>query len=186
MSLLAMRSLLLIPLVLVSFSGTTGAQELKVAEYRARVLTKSGNRLRGILDEVTNEYLYVDHLNARSRHGNGKIPLATIRKVVIRYNQRKNTLEGAIVGGGLAGFLTIQSSKRNGFRSPVIYGLNLAIAVGGGAAIGALVGKNIGPISRRTIRPFGQTPDQSAESLRRQLEPFTYSYQNDVLNRVPK
>lgn len=181
-----MRRSLLTTLIMMSFSVATIAQELEVVEYRARVLTKGGNRLRGILEEVTGEYLYVDYLNSKSHHRSGKIPLTSIRKVVIRYNRRRSTLEGAIVGGGLAAFATIRSSKKNGFRSPVVYGLNLAIAVGAGAGIGALIGRNIGPAARKTIRPFGQTPDEAAESLRRQLKPFTYTYQNDVLNRVPQ
>ena len=178
-------SVLTITLVLTGLSVTL-AQKLAVEEYRVRVVTKGGNHVRGILDEVTNEYLYVAYMNSRPHHRSAKIPLALIRKVVIRYNRRKNTLEGAVVGGALVGFLTIRSSKKNGFRSPIVYGLNLAIAVGAGAGLGALIGSHIGPSSRRTIRPFGQTPDESTESLRRQLQPFTYGYQNDVLNRVPQ
>lgn len=172
--------------LLLSCSKLAVAQKRPVETYKARVVTIGGNRFRGVLDDVTDQYLYLDYEGAGRRGLTDRIPLTQIRKVAIRYNRRRNTLEGTIVGGGLAAFLTIRSSKKNGFRSPVLYSLNLAIAVGGGAGIGALIGRNIGPTSRKTIRSFGQTPDEAAESLRRQLEPFTYTYQNDVLNRVPQ
>lgn len=162
------------------------AQKRPVETYKARVVTIGGNRLRGILDDVTDQYLFLDYEGAGRRGLPDRIPLTQIRKVVIRHNQRRNTIEGAIVGGGLAAFATIRSSKKNGFRSSVVYGLNLAMAVGAGAGIGALIGRNIGPIARKTIRPFGQTPDETDESLRRQLKPFTYSHQSDILNRVPQ
>lgn len=172
-------------ILMLLWSAAT-AQESAAEEYRVRVTTKSGNHIRGILNEVTDEYLYVGYLDSRPHHRSEKIPLRVIHKAVIRYKRSKHTLEGAVVGVGLAAFLTIQSSNRNGFRSPVVYGLNLVIAAGAGAAIGAIIGRNIGSISRRTIRPIGQTPDEAAESLRRQLKPFTYEYQNDILNRVPQ
>ena len=172
--------------LILSCSTIVAAQKFSVETYKVRVVTQGGNRFRGVLDDVTDQYLYVEHAHSMPHNRSAKIPLTLIRKVTIRYNRRKHTLEGALVGGGVAGFFTIRSSKKNGFRSPVVYGLNLAVAVGGGAGIGALIGRKIGPISRKTIRPFGRTPDEAAESLRRQLTPFTYEYQNDVLNRVPQ
>ena len=181
-----LRYPVLIVTLILSCSATVAAQKFSVETYRVRVVTQGGNRFRGVLNDVTDQHLYVEHAHPIPQNRNAKIPLALIRKVTIRYNRRKSTLEGAIIGGGLAGFATIRSSKKNGFRSPVVYGLNLAIVVGAGAGIGALIGRNIGPISRKTIRPFGPTPDEMAESLRRQLAPFTFEYQNDVLNRVPQ
>ena len=181
-----LRYLVLAVTLVLSCCASIAAQKFSVETYKARVVTQGGNRFRGVLDDVADGYLYIDYTNSRPHHRSEKILLVLIRKVTIRYNRRKSTLEGAIVGGGLAGFFTIRSSKKNGFRSPIVYGLNLVIAVGGGAAIGALIGRNIGPLTRKTIQPFGQTPDEMAESLRRQLKPFTFEYQNDVLNRVPQ
>lgn len=172
--------------IMLLLSCSALAQKRQVETYKARVVTIGGSRFRGVLDDVTDRYLFLDYEGAGRRGLTDQIPLNQIRKVIIRHDQRKNTIEGAIVGGGLAAFATIRSSKKNGFSSPVVYGLNLAIAVGAGAGIGALIGRNIGPITRKTIRPFGQTPDEAAESLRRQLEPFTYSHQSDILNRVPQ
>ena len=181
-----LRFPVLMAMLILSCLSVTLAQKLAVEEYRVRVVTQGGNRFRGMLDDITDQYLYVEYANSIPHNRSAKIPLTLIRKVTIRYNRRKHTFEGALIGGGLAGFFTIRSSNKNGFRSPVVYGLNLAVAVGGGAGIGALIGRKIGPISRKTIRPFGRTPDEMAESLRRQLTPFTYEYQNDVLNRVPQ
>ena len=107
--------------------------------------------------------------------------------MIIRQNRRRNTLEGAVVGAGLTSFLIVQSSKRSGFRSPVLYGLNLLMGAAAGAAAGALVGHSIGSVSARIIRPLGRGSTETInESLRRQLTPFTYTYRNDVLNRVPQ
>ncbi|GAB3642291.1 hypothetical protein [Spirosoma arcticum] len=181
-----LRCPVLIVTLILSCSATVAAQKFSVETYKVRIVTQAGNRFSGVLDDVTDQYLYVEHANPIPQNRTARFPLAGIRKVTVRYNRRKSTLEGAIIGGGLAGFATIRSSKKNGFRSPIVYGLNLAIVVGAGAGIGALIGRKIGPISRRMIRPFGQTPNERAESLRRQLQPFTYEYQNDVLNRVPQ
>ena len=108
------RSLLTVSVGLL-FSANTVAQDLATGEFRARVTTKGGNHIRGILEEVTDEHLYVDHMNSGSHHGIEKIPLTVISKVALRSNRRRHTLEGAVVGGGLASFVTIQSSKKMGF-----------------------------------------------------------------------
>ena len=179
-----MRCGLLIALVVLSFWAAASAQKRVAEEFRGRVITKGGNQLRGILREVTDEYLYMDYINSRPYHRSEKIPLSVIRKVLVRPN-RHNTLEGGILGGSLAAYLTIRSSTKNGFRSPVVYALNLALAVGGGAAIGAIIGRNIRPLLPRTIRPYGQTPEEAVKSLRLQLEPLSYANQTDILNRVP-
>jgi hypothetical protein len=177
------RCWLLTALVVVSFLSSASAQKLVAEEFRVRVVTKSGKPVRGILREVTDEYLYLYH--PRPSHRSEEIPLNAIRKVLVRSN-RRNTIEGGILGGSLAAFLTIRSSKRNGFRSPVVYALNLAIAVGSGAGIGAIIGRNIRPLTPRTIRSYGQTPEEAAKSLRLQLEPLTYANQTEILNRVPR
>lgn len=160
------------------------AQSIEV--YKAKIVTTDGRRIRGTLDDVTDQYLYVNRANASYYRRREEISLAKIRKVIIRQNRRRNTLEGAVVGAGLTSFLLIQSSKKSGFRSPVLYGLNLIMGATAGAAAGALIGHSIGSVSARVIRPLGRGSAETVnESLRRQLQPFTYSYQNDLLNRLP-
>ncbi|MDB5243164.1 MAG: hypothetical protein JWP57_3789 [Spirosoma sp.] len=180
-----MHCWLLSGLVVLSFLATASAQKFTAEEFRVRVVTKCGKQTRGILHEVTDEYLYLDYINPKRNGYSERIPLSIIRKVLVRSN-RKNTLEGGILGGGLAAFLTIRSSKKNGFHSPVVYALNLTIAVGGGAAIGAIIGRNIRPLTPRRIRPYGQTPEEAARSLRLQLEPLAYANQTNILNRIPR
>lgn len=158
------------------------AQEQSVESYDVRVSTQTGKRFHGILYAVQEHDLYLDDKHTNRQY---RIPLTLIRKVVIRYKRRRSTLEGGVVGGSLLAFLAIRSSRQNPFRSPALFGVNLLFATAAGAATGALIGRNIGPQARKTIRPFGQTPEQIAESLRGQLDPFTYTRQNDVLNRVP-
>lgn len=159
------------------------AQDQSVESYDVRVSTQNGKRFRGVLYAVQEQDLYLDSKQSNRQY---RIPLALVRKVVIRYKRRRSTIEGALVGGGLLAFLTIRSSRKNPFRSPALYGVNLLLSTASGAAAGAIIGRNIGPQARKTIRPFGQTPDQLIESLRGQLDPFTYIHQSDILNRVPQ
>jgi hypothetical protein len=158
------------------------AQDQSVEFYDVRVSTQNGKHLRGVLYDVTERDILLNNQQSGMKY---IIPLTLVRKVVVRFKRRKSTLEGAIVGGGLLAFFTIRSSKENPFRSSVLYGVNLLAATAAGAAAGGLLGSAIGPQNRRTIRPFGQTRERIIESLRGQLEPFTFSHQSDVLNRVP-
>ena len=180
-----LRHSLLTVLLLFACSAVTIAQTSAVEEYRVRVVTNEGNTTHGILDDVTDQYLYVNYVNARAYHRSEKIPLTAIRKVVVRSNKRK-TIEGAVVGAGIVSFLSVESAKKNGFRSPVIFGLNVVLAAAVGAAAGALVGRAIRPVGHKTIRPYGRTPDEIANSLRLQLEPFSLANQNNILNRMPQ
>lgn len=158
------------------------AQNQSVEFYNVRISTQDGRHFRGVLYDITERDLLLNNRESGNRYA---IPLVLVRKVVVRFKRRKSTLEGAIVGGGLLAFFTIRSSKQTPFRSSVLFGVNLLASTAAGAAAGALIGSAIGPQNRRTIRPFGQTPEQITESLRGQLDPFTYTHQSDVLNRVP-
>ncbi|GAB4010676.1 hypothetical protein GCM10028808_22260 [Spirosoma migulaei] len=115
----------------------------------------------------------------------GRIPFANIQKVVIRRKSKKNALiSGAIVGGLLTGYVANQSLQKNPVRGPVIYGLTLTLSAAGGAAAGLLVGSALGNLNRRVIRPLDQrNPDLS---LFRQLQPFSWRYQQDIINRLPQ
>jgi hypothetical protein len=175
------RSVFVMLLLLVGCTSTNG-QRQPTETYVAKVSMLNGKRFLGTLYAVQEHDLYLDDIHSNRQY---RIPLTLIRKVVIRYKRRRSTLEGGVVGGGLLAFLTIRSSRQNPFRSPALSSVNLLFATAAGAAAGALIGRNIGPQTRKTIRPFGQTPEQLAESLRGQLDPFTYSRQSDELNRVP-
>lgn len=157
------------------------AQKPKATLYRVTVVLKTGHRLRGLLSDVTDSYLRV---GATDNNRGGLIELATIRKVVVRRNSRKNAfISGAIVGGLLTGYVANQSLQKNQVSTPVIYGLTLTLSAAGGAAGGLLVGSLIGNISSRVIRPLDRTnPEQI---LFHQLEPFTTQYQEDIINSLP-
>jgi hypothetical protein len=180
-----MKWLFIFTALLFRYTPLSG-QPRSIENVRAHIITNGGNHLRGTLNDVSNEYLYVEPTGPRLSYRLERIPLSAIRKVVVRFKRRTSTVEGAVVGGGLLAFITIRSSQRNPFRSPVLFGINLAASTAVGAAGGALLGSAIGPRTRKTIRPFGQTTEQSVEQLRRQLEPFTYTYQSDILNRIPR
>ena len=180
-----LRHSLLAALLFFPCAAATVAQQPAVEEFRVRVITNDGHHVHGILDDVTDQHLYVDCVNARSYHRSEKIPLTAIRRAIIRSNRRK-TLEGPLVGAAITSFLSIDSGRKNGFRSPVIFGLNVVLAAAVGAAAGALVGRAIRLTGHKTIRPFGRTPEEIANSLRLQLEPFSLANQNTILNRMPQ
>lgn len=182
---------LLILFLLIVSIGHSMAQS--VVLYKVKIVTVHGNRFRGILDDVSETHVSIGHNDQAApwfRHSGGTVALADVRKVIVRkQSRRRPTMHGAIAGGLLTGLTAVLSSHQHGFRSPVLYGLNLVMATAGGAVPGALIGRSIGSLSQKTIRPrrrsrYSEFADDSTESLRRQLAPFTYSYQSDVLNRV--
>lgn len=162
------------------------AQTLSVELYKVKVVTKAGKRIRGTLDDVSDAVMHIGNNNlAVARSSGSTVSLSDVRKVVIRrQSRRRATITGAIVGGIVTGGVVVQTSRKNPFSSSVLYGINLLLAAGGGAAAGALVGHGVGNTTQRVIRPLGRNPEVAVENLRRQLEPFTYSYQNTILNRV--
>ncbi len=170
--------------IFLSGSMAAFAQKSAIEVYRVRIVTREGRNVHGVLDTVTDHDLSVNDLNSRQRHRQTRIALTNISKVVIR-SDRRHTLEGALVGGAVFAFLSLESGRKTPFRSPILFGINVALTTAVGAGAGALIGKNVRPVGHRTVRPLGQTPDEAVENMRRQLEPFSYSRQNDILNQVP-
>ncbi|WP_338874625.1 hypothetical protein WBJ53_03305 [Spirosoma sp. SC4-14] len=157
------------------------AQKPVIEQYRVRVITKTGQRLRGILDDVTESHLTVMY----SYVGTERVPLENVRKVVLRRANKKTVqITGAIVGGLLVGFIANQSLENSPARSPILHGLTVVFAAAGGATGGLILSSAIGNLTSRIIRPLD--PANPDLSLRRQLEPFSIRYQQDLLNRLPK
>ncbi|WP_080054863.1 hypothetical protein [Spirosoma aerolatum] len=166
-----------------SLSTTLQAQKLTVDIYRARVITYTGERYRGLLDDLTDTELILS-----SQHGyriDEEIPLRQIRKVVIRRTSKKSAIiTGSIIGGLAAGFASYKSLQRNQPSSAVNYGITLTFAAAGGAAAGLVVGSFVNNLASRSIRPLDLSNPEL--SLYRQLEPFTVRYQQDLFNRIPQ
>lgn len=184
-----LRHLVFVVFLIVSGCAIGVAQSIEV--YKATVVTKDGHRIRGTLDDVSETYVAIGDNDLAApwyRRSGGKVFLSDVRKVIIRRaSKRRATVQGAIIGGLLTGFLVVESARKSGFRSPILYGVNLVMSAAAGAAAGALIGHSIGSVSAKTIRSFRHgTVEDSTENLRRQLDPFTYSYQSDVLNRMPQ
>ena len=180
-----LRHLVLTVSLIFSGLALVAAQSIEI--YKVKVVTQEGNRYRGVLKDVTDYYLYLDYDEISGRDFISRIPLTHIRKVVIRRNNEKDAaLTGAIVGGIAVGYLANKSIRKSPPSGPFLYGVLVTFSAAAGATGGAVVGSAFGKLKSRIVRPFGQTPDQATENLRRQLEPFTYSYQSDVLNRVPQ
>ncbi len=169
------------PLLLLTFCTVSSVfgQKLVAETYHVRVVTNQGKHIRGILDDVTVDDVYLTDESTTPK----AIPLDIIRKVVIRRDDKRPVIRtGAVIGGLVFGFFTVEGLKRNPTRNPISAGLTLLLASGTGVAIGAGVGALIGNVSSRVVRP-GIRENQLTD-LRRQLEPFSVRYQRDVFNRV--
>ena len=154
------------------------AQPLKIATYRVKVITNSGDRFQGILEDITEDDLYLDHHTE-------DIPSASIRRVTIRrVDKRVALVTGAVIGGLITGYLANESLKSNRTSGVATYGLTLTFAAAGGAAAGLIAGAAIGNLTSRVVRPLD--PNNPGISLFRQLEPFSVRYQQDFINRLPK
>jgi len=178
--LLSYGRLLLACLFLLVSTGLF-AQKPVIEEYRVRVVTKTGYRLRGILDDVTASHLTVNYAYRQTE----RVPLSNVRKVVLRRANKKTVqITGAVVGGLLVGFIANQALKDRPARSPVLQGLSITFAAAAGATAGLILSSAIGNLTSRVIRPLD--PVNPDLSLQRQLEPFSIRYQQDLLNRLPK
>src|SRR5919199_5354443 len=166
---------------------TSFAQKPKVELYLIKVVTIEGNHLKGILEDVSSTGINIgSEATGNGRiYDEGEVPLSSVKKIVLRrHNRKRSAIQGSIIGALVLGYAVVQTSQKNGFRSPTFYGLNLGLAMIGGAGAGGLIGYHISPISRKVIRPQGRDREDANENLRRQLAPFTYSFQSDFLNRT--
>lgn len=157
--------------------GCLQAQSLDVTIYQVRVLTKEGRHYKGPLSDIDSSYLYI-----RDRRWGNVVPLASIKKVVLRRESKKPVqLSGAIVGGLITGYLATKTP----YRSPSLHVVTVTFAAAGGAAAGLLLSSAISSfvVSRRVIRPLN--PANPANSLFRQLEPFCERHQNNFIDRLP-
>ena len=170
----------LLTLIVSSITTESAAQSPAIEVYRIRVVTREGHRLRGTLNATDEAYLFVD-----SNDGSlDRVPLASIRKVVIRRNSRKGAqLTGAVAGGLLTGYAAVRSLEKSPSSSPILYGVTVLFSAASGALAGVLTGSLIGNLSSRVIRPLDER--QPEISLFRQLEPLTVDYQQNLMNRLP-
>lgn len=150
--------------------------------FRAIVHLKDGGRVSGVLDDVGDgviefvpyERTYYRHVEIRS----AMVPLSDVDWIVLkRADKRQAIRTGIVVGGLLGGYLAYQSTQKNGFRSPILGAVSIALSAGSVGMAGALVGSLVGGANRRTIRPFGDNP---TENLERQLRPFTKVYLDNM------
>ncbi len=182
MTLLRLRYLILITGLTLAFPAV--AQKPAVKEYRVRVVTKEGIRLRGILDEVTDTHLRIAYTSSRYYQQDEWIPLTAIRKVVVRRtNKAAWRITGAIVGSAVAGLVANESLQKKRTGNPITYIVTLTMASVGGATTGLILSGVLVNLSRRVIRPLDSS--NPAINLQRQLEPFSIHYQQNARNPLP-
>lgn len=177
---------MLILLLELLFSPVKGiAQHYKIGTYKIQILMDSGERLNGILSGVSESTLYVED----KRHNIIRLPLTTIRKVKLIdvNNVRSRLITGAILGGLAGGYASYQGNNRSpgNSRSPVLLGVTLVFGAAGGAGFGALIGKFTSSIGRAhfVFRATGEP--ESVARLYHLLEPFSETFQKDVINNYP-
>lgn len=179
-----MKYIVLPGLILFASASTVLAQTVEL--YTATVVAQDGHRLRGILAGVSTTEVFIGDQPDTRLDQCESVALSAVRKVVLRRTKhRRAAVRGAVVGGIGIGLLTLESSQKNGFRSPVVYGVTLASAVVGGALAGALVGNSIGPLFSKTIRPRPRSsPDETIRGISQELRPYSVDYQQTILDRL--
>lgn len=153
------------------------AQHAGKDSYQIRVTTKDGSRFRGPFRDIDSTSLYV-----YDNHWLNRIPLQSIRRVVLRRESKKEVqITGAIIGALAVGYAATETP----YRSSVLHGVTITFAAAGGAVAGLLLSSALSGFvaSRRVIRPLNVA--NPAMSLYRQLAPFSDRYQRDLLNRLP-
>ena len=154
------------------------AQPDPIEVYEVTVVTNFGRRFSGYLYDVTSTQLVYagTPTSMEIGAGIGHIPLRDIRRVkVYGGKKRAGTIEGGIIGAAGVTFLALKSLQKSPLRSPIITGMTLILAAGGGAAFGSFVGAVGSNMGRRGFRISKKDGDESF--LRSQLTPFTYTYQ---------
>ncbi|WP_247237455.1 hypothetical protein [Telluribacter sp. SYSU D00476] len=154
------------------------AQPNPIEVYQVTVVTNFGRRFSGYLYDITSTQLVYagTPTSMKVGAGIGQIPLRDIRRVnVYGGKKRAGAIEGAIIGAAGVTFLALKSLQKSPLRSPVITGITLMLAAGGGAAFGSFVGAVGSNMGRRGFRVSNKDGDESF--LRSQLTPFTYTYQ---------
>ncbi|WP_052731270.1 hypothetical protein [Spirosoma radiotolerans] len=153
------------------------AQHSGKDSYQVRVTTKDGSRFRGPFRDIDSANLYV-----YDNYWTNRIPLQSIRRVVLRRESKKEVqITGAILGGLGVGYVATETP----YRSPVLHGVTVTFAAAGGAVAGLLLSSAISSFvsRRRVIRPLNVA--NPTIRLYRELEPFSDRYQRDLLDRLP-
>ncbi len=184
----------LLILLLLTLPLSAVGQRVQRPDFLAIVHLRGGERIKGTLNEVANgvinfaiyERYHIRELgNGKKFHykhleyGQGSFPLDQVEWVVIkRTDKRKAIRTGMVIGGLTGGYFGYQSSQKSRFRSPILAGISIALSAATVSGLGAVIGSVIGGSSRRVIRPLDR--DNPAESLERQLRPFTEVYLDDM------
>ncbi|MVM38391.1 hypothetical protein GO730_13725 [Spirosoma sp. HMF3257] len=161
------------------------AQHYEIGTYKVQVIMDSGEKLKGFLSGVSESTLYVED----KRRDIIKVPLTDIRKVKLidQNNVRSRIITGAILVGLAAGYATYQGNNRSpgNSRSPALLGVSLVLGGVGGAGFGALIGKYTAGIGRPHFVFRATGKPESVANLYHRLEPFSETFQKDVIKRYP-
>lgn len=173
-----MRTIVYLVMMVIWLPVELRAQPDPIEVYEVTVVTNFGRRFSGYLYDITSTQLVYagTPTSMEIGAGIGHIPLRDIRRVkVYGGKKRAGTIEGGIIGAAGVTFLALKSLQKSPLRSPVITGMTLILAAGGGAAFGSFVGAVGSNMGRRGFRISKKDGDESF--LRSQLTPFTYTYQ---------
>jgi hypothetical protein len=179
----------LLLLLLLTLTLPAVGQRMQRPEFRTIVHLKDGGRVNGVPDEIEDGQLYFVPYEPvyyrRTQLKLSSVSLADIAWVVIkRTDKRKAIRTGIVLGSLVGGYFGYQSSQKSRFRSPILAGISIALSAATLGGVGAVLGSVIGGSSRRVIRPLDR--DNPAESLERQLRPFTKVYLYCPRGRLPK
>ncbi len=192
-SALRLRKYLPIWMMLLAWLTTNGwaqsssDEPVKVTVYNIKVVLQNGERCRGIIGELTEQILDVENDPELFLfpHSGQFVKLSDIKRAVIRPNRRRlPRIKGAIAGGLLGLYVGIVHAPLSTYRTSTLFGLNLALTTGAGAAAGMLTGHLIGNTKRVVIRAVGDDPVTRERLMYRQLAPYSYESQQEMIDRA--
>lgn len=174
----------LLILLLLTLSTAAVGQSIERPQFKAIVHLKAGGRVKGTLDDVEKGVLYFSPAEQIYFLGvdirSVSVPLKEIDWVLIkRTGNRQSIRTGIAAGGLLGGYLGYRSSRQNRFRSPVLEVVSIALSAASLGTVGGLLGSVYGGATRRAVRSMD--PTNPVESLERQLQPFTQTYQEKLM-----
>lgn len=153
--------------------------------YKIKVVLNDGQRLGSFINSMTDSTLTVSGGDGWGNIVGGTVTFTDIKRVIIkRASKKKSRTKGAIAGGLITGLVVYNNAHQNQLRSPTISVVNATLTIAVGAGLGLLAGHLIGNTSRVVVRPVGTDPETIARSIRLQLEPFSYDYQQRLMQKA--
>jgi|GEM_PF-3311744 len=174
----------LLILLVLALSFPVVGQYVERPQFKAVVHLKAGGRVIGTLDDIENGILYFVPSERIYFRGvdiqSASVSIKEIDWVLIKGSGNRQSIRTGIAAGALlGGYLGYRSSRQNRFQSPILEVVSIALSAASLGTVGGVLGSLYGGSTRRAVRPIDR--NNPVESLERQLQPFTQTYQEKLM-----